>query len=137
VSSSFLGTGLKHPFRFERRTGAPGISTATSSDHAHIHESVLQILNTSIGERFMRPDFGSRLSDLVFETNGPVLRGLLRHHIADAIRKWEKRIAVTDIGFLESDEDIDLNRIRVRIAYRVIQTQVEGNLVYPFYRGEA
>jgi hypothetical protein len=28
----------------------------------------------------------------------------------------------------------DRNLLPVRIAYRVIRSQVEGNLVYPFYR---
>ena len=134
MTLDFLGKGLKFPFQFYKRSGGTRISTATSHDHAHIHESILQILGTRPGERFMNPEFGSRLKDLVFEQNDAVLKGLVRHHVIDAIRRWEKRVRVTEVSFDESPTDTDQNALLVRIAYRVIETQVEGNLVYPFHR---
>ena len=109
-------------------------STATSQEHEHIHESIIQILGTRPGERFMNPEFGSRLRDLVFEQNDTVLKGLVRHHVIDAIRRWEKRVRVTDVSFDNSPVNTDGNVLLVRIAYRVIESQVEGNLVYPFFR---
>ena len=105
-------------------------------DHAHIHESILQILGTRPGERFMNPEFGSRLKDLVFEPNDSVLKGLIRHYVIDAIERWEKRVYVTDVTFDDSPETVDPNAIPVRISYRVIDTQVSGNLVWPFCREE-
>jgi len=127
---AFLGRGIRFPFRFSERTGG----TEESSDLDRIRESILQILETRPGERFMRPEFGSRVKDLVFEQNDAVLKGLLRFHITDAIRRWEKRVTVTNVSFDDSPETTDANRLLVRIAYRVIQTQVEGNMVFPFYR---
>ena len=38
------------------------------------------------------------------------------------------------MSFDDSPQNTDRNLLLVRIAYRVIQSQVEGNLVYPFYR---
>lgn len=134
MSMDFLGKGLRFPFAFAKRSGGAQISTVTSMDHAHIHESILQILGTRPGERFMNPEFGSHLKDLVFEPNDRVLRGLLRHYIIDAIERWEKRVYVKDVSFDESPETMDENTILVCISYRVIDTQVEGNLVYPFCR---
>ena len=52
----------------------------------------------------------------------------------DAIRRWEKRVVITDVSFDDSARNKDLNQLPVIISYRVIQTQVEGNLVYPFFR---
>lgn len=127
---AFLGRGIRFPFRFSERTGG----TEESSDLDRIRESILQILETRPGERLMRPEFGSRVKDLVFEQNDAVLKGLLRFHITDAIRRWEKRVTVTNVSFDDSPETTDANRLLVRIAYRVIQTQVEGNMVFPFYR---
>ena len=135
MTPDFLGKGTRFPFEFQRRSGGVRISTATSSDHEHIRESILQILNTRPGERFMRPDFGSRVRDLVFEPNISVLKGLLRHYVIDAIRRWEKRVVMTSIEFVEDDGDRDSNVIRVRISYRLVNSPVEGSLVYPFYRG--
>ncbi len=128
---AFLGQGLRFPFRFSERTGG----TEESSDLDRIRESIVQILETRPGERFMRPKFGSRVKDLVFEQNDAVLKGLLRFHITDAIKRWEKRVAVTNVSFDESSETTDHNLVLVRISYRVIQSQVEGNLVWPFLRG--
>ena len=136
MSTDFLGKGLRFPFAFQRRSGGAQVSTVTSMDHAHIHESILQILGTRPGERFMSPEFGSRLKDLVFEPNDSVLKGLIRHYVIDAIERWEKRVYVTDVAFDDSPETVDANTIPVRISYRVIDTQVAGNLVWPFCRDE-
>lgn len=136
MSTDFLGKGLRFPFAFQKRSGGAQVSTVTSMDHAHIHESILQILGTRPGERFMNPEFGSRLKDLVFEPNDSVLKGLIRHYVIDAIQQWEKRVYVTDVTFDDSPETVDANTIPVRISYRVIDTQVSGNLVWPFCREE-
>lgn len=136
MSADFLGKGLRFPFAFQRRSGGAQVSTITSMDHAHIHESILQILDTRPGERFMNPEFGSHVRDLVFEPNGSVLRGLLRHYIIDDVEQWEKRVVVTDVSFDESSEAVDSNTLYIRISYRLIDTQVEGNLVWPFCREE-
>ncbi|HOM71686.1 MAG TPA: GPW/gp25 family protein [Armatimonadota bacterium] len=136
MSTDFLGKGLRFPFAFQRRSGGAQVSTITSTDHAHIHESILQILGTRPGERFMNPEFGSHVRDLVFEPNGSVLKGLLRHYITDDVERWEKRVYVTDVSFDESPEAVDSNTLYIRISYRVIDTQVSGNLVWPFCREE-
>jgi len=38
------------------------------------------------------------------------------------------------VRFDDLPANTDRNLLPVHIAYRVIQSQVEGNLVYPFYR---
>ena len=130
----FLGRGIKFPFTIDRKTGGVATSETTPHDHAHIHESIIQILGTRIGERFMRPDFGSRLHELVFEPNDSVLKSMIRHYVIEAIRKWEKRVVITDVTFETSPERVDLHELSVRIHYRLIQSQVVGNMVFPFYR---
>lgn len=134
MNLEFLGKGLKFPFTFQRRSGGAQISTVTSHEHAHIHESIRQILGTRPGERFMNPEFGSRLKDLVFEQNDQVLKALVRHYVIDAIKRWEKRVIVTSVEFDDTPANKDRNLLLVRINYRVIQSQTEGNLVYPFHR---
>ena len=134
MALDFLGRGLRFPFRFGRHSGGAQVSAATSTDHEHIHESIVQILGTSPGERFLRPEFGSRLKDLVFEANDDVLKELIRHYVIDAIHRWDKRVRITHVSFDESPHQIDRHVVPIHISYRVIQSQVEGNLVYPFYR---
>jgi hypothetical protein len=130
MSFDFLGKGLKYPFRFQSVSGGTEVSAATSMEHEHIRESILQILGTRPGERFMNPEFGSRLHDLVFERNDEVLKGLIRHYVINAIKRWEKRVIVTAVSFDQSPQNLDRNSLTVRIAYRVIQSQVEGNLIF-------
>ena len=72
----------------------------------------------------------------MFERNDSVLKGLIRHHIKEAIGRWEKRVIVTDVSFEETNQTIDNHLIPVTISYRVIRTQVGDNLVYPFIREE-
>ena len=127
----FLGRGLRFPLGFAAQTGA----TEESMAHDRIRESIVQILETRPGERIMRPEFGSRVKDLAFEQNDAVLKGLLRHHITDALKRWEKRIVVTGVSFDESPEATDRNVLLVRITYRGIQSSAEGNLAWPFYKG--
>jgi phage baseplate assembly protein W len=128
----FLGKGLKFPFAFQRRSGGTQVSTATSSDHAHVHESIRQILGTRKGERFLRPDFGTRLHELVFEPNDHILFGLIRHEVTTALDQWEPRIIVKDVAVVADETDEHL--VLVNIIYRLISSQVEANLVYPFFR---
>lgn len=131
-STEFLGKGLAFPFEFQKRSGGTQISTATSRDHAHIHESIRQILGTKLGERFLRPDFGTRLHDLIFEPNDSILCGLIRHEVVDALDRWEPRIIVREVLIGSSDDDDHL--VLVNIRYRLISCQTDGNLVWPFYR---
>ncbi|MHB1001989.1 MAG: GPW/gp25 family protein [Armatimonadota bacterium] len=128
----YLGKGLKFPFTFQRRSGGAQVSTATSSDHAHIHESIRQILGTRKGERFMRPEFGTRLHELVFEQNDRLLYGLIRHEVIEALDTWEPRVIITDVSVTPDNTDGHL--VLVNINYRLISSQVTGNIVWPFYR---
>lgn len=96
-----------------------------------IHESIRQILGTRKGERFLRPDFGSNLQKLIFEPNDRVLYGLIRHEVMTAIDEWEPRVIVTGVLVRPGDDE---HLVMVDISYRLISGQVEGNLVYPFYR---
>jgi len=128
----FLGKGLKFPFTFQRSSGGAQISTATSSDHAHIHESIRQILGTKKGERFMRPEFGTRLHELIFEQNDRLLYGLIRHEVMEALDEWEPRVIVSEV--IVGSDSSDDHLVLVDIRYRLISSQVQGNLVYPFYR---
>lgn len=136
VNADIYGKGLSFPFRFVRRSGGVSVSVATSQDHTHIHESMRQILGTRRGERFMLAEYGSRLHELTFEQNTVVLHGLIHAYVLEALRRWEPRIVITDITISDPEsaaDDTDRHMLQVYITYRLIQSQVEGNFVYPFY----
>ena len=129
----FLGKGTRYPLRFDA-AGGVALSEGAGPEHEHIHESIRQILSTRPGERFFLPEFGSRLPDLVFQPNDIVFRALARQYIVDAVKRWEKRVAVERVEFSEDPLVTDRNMALIKLTYRTIGTQVRGNLVYPFAR---
>ena len=128
--NDILGIGLKYPFQFHKQYGGAAISTATSQDQEHIHESIRQILGTRRGERFLRPEFGCRLHELLFEGNTAILHGLVRHEVREALTRWEPRIVIDDVSVTADD-----HAVLVAIRYHLIGSQVEQNFVFPYYRG--
>jgi len=129
----FLGKGTRYPFRFDA-SGGIAVSDGGGPEHPHIHESIWQILSTRPGERFYLPEFGSRLPELVFQPNDVIFRALARQFIVDAIKRWEKRVVIEAVEFSEDPSVTDQNVALIKLTYRIIRTQVRGNLVYPFVR---
>lgn len=61
---------------------------------ASIGQSIKMILATTPGERVMRPEYGSRLQELVFQPNDATTAGLAIQHVKEAVSRWEPRIRV-------------------------------------------
>ncbi len=63
----------------------------------HIHQSIRDILTTPIGTRIMRPEYGSRLMELV---DSPVNELFISNAIAataEAIDRWEPRVSINRV----------------------------------------
>ena len=63
-----------------------------------------------------------------------MFRALARQYIVDAIKRWEKRVVIEGVEFSEDPLITDRNMALIKLTYRIIRTQVRGNLVYPFAR---
>lgn len=131
MSGDSLGRGLDFPFRFDPRTGA----VTLSEEEAHIRASIRQILGTRIGERLMRPEFGSRIHELVFEPNDQVLKSLVRHYVIEALERWEKRIRMLKVEVEVPSLPTDQNLVLVRICFNLKRSQVNYSLDYLFFQG--
>jgi phage baseplate assembly protein W len=125
VMSEFLGTGWAFPVGVE-----PAGGIALASDAEDIRQAIRIILGTSPGERLMRPEFGAGLNSLVFEPINTTTRALAKHHVEQALIRWEPRI---DSITVEVTEEARRGRLMIDIGYRVRATNVFYNLVYPFY----
>jgi Bacteriophage baseplate protein W len=123
--SEFLGTGWAFPVAIE-----PAGGVALASDVEDIREAIYIILGTSPGERLMRPDFGAGLQSLVFEPINATTMALAKHHVEQALIRWEPRIDKIEVHVTE---EARIGRIMIDIRYRVRATNVFYNLVYPFY----
>lgn len=130
-NGSFLGVGWSFPIRI-----AQNGNWEMAYFEKSIAESIRIILGTSLGERVMRPDFGCRISELVFAPNNARTHNLLCHYIEEALIQWEPRIILEKVE-ANPDEDDDA-RISINIEYKIRAVNTFFNMVYPFYleRGE-
>ncbi|MDQ1684288.1 MAG: uncharacterized protein QOC82_1025 [Frankiaceae bacterium] len=124
--ASFIGRGIAWPMGVDH-TGA----LRTSEGPADLDRSMRVVIATAPGERVMRPQFGCRIWDLLFEPVTPNLLGQMAQAVRDAIAQWEPRATVEDVEVHQDDDDHALVHISVR--YVVRSTNDRRNLVYPFY----
>ena len=96
----------------------------------NIEQSIRIVLLTRLGERLMRPDFGSRASQMVFYPGSVQNLRVLEVSVRDALRDWEPRIEV-DLVRAETEPGAE-NRVKVGIEYRVRSTNTRQNLVFPY-----
>lgn len=126
-SSNSLGRrwrGLALPLR--RRSQGP---FTTEFTREVIRSSILSILTTDLGERVMLPEFGSKLSNLVFEPNDQITRSVARRYVIDAIKRWETRIELVDT-IVESDE----HELIVTMRYIIKENQEQDSLTISIQR---
>lgn len=126
MAKGFLGKGWKFPVEIDERAGI-----ALSQYEEKIRESVLIILRTAKGERVMRSDFGCGIHDFVFSTLNTSTLTLIQSSVKEALVLWEPRIEVLSVEILK--ERLNEGVLLISIDYRVLKTNTEFNLVYPFY----
>jgi len=123
----FLGRGWAFPFRTEPASGR----VATAAEEEDIRQSILIILKTAKGERPMRPDFGCGIHNLVFAAIDTATLAQVKRDVAEALRNYEARIAVTAVQARAGN--LLNGQLIIEIDYRVRQTNQPGNIVFPFY----
>ena len=128
--SSFLGTGWAFPPVFH-----PGVSPiAMVSEEEDIRQSLCIILSIHLGERVMRPEFGSELHIMVYHNMDLTARTQLRASVENAILHFESRITLTNVEFDVSEERV--GKMSILLEYTIRLTNARGNLVYPYYYDE-
>jgi len=124
--SDFIGRGISFPFRVDQSG-----SIATSSGVDDIDSSIRMILTTAPGERLMRPHFGCKIWELLFEPINANTLGLMSEAVREAIGRWEPRVTLEDVRLDPSQQDV--GAVLINIDYVVRATNDRRNLVYPFY----
>jgi uncharacterized protein len=125
-ASNFIGRGITFPMRVDQ---SGSIAMGAGADD--IDANLKVVLITAPGERVMRPQFGCRIWDLVFEPINANALGLMGEAVRDAVSQWEPRVDLLDV---EVTPDIgDHGRVRIALTYRVKATNDVRNLVHPFY----
>jgi phage baseplate assembly protein W len=128
MAQLFVGQGWSFPLRTDN-TG----SIALSAGDQEIAESMRIILSTSPGERPMRPRFGCRIHERLFDIADGQLIGQVKRDVVEALEFWEPRIDVLGVSVTE-DDDRSLNHLfYVDVVYQLKGSNDPRNLVFPFY----
>lgn len=126
TSGDFIGAGWAFPARVSPRGGVALIRGADE-----LEASMRMILETAPGERVMRPDFGCRIWEHVFDATDATTLGAMSHAVREALVRWEPRVELEQLT-VELDPD-QRHVVRIDVSYRVRATNDRRNLVHPFY----
>lgn len=96
---------------------------------ARINQCIGDILTTPKGTRFFKPQYGSRIHELVSEPNDFVAKDLARLYTQQALEEWEPRITLRQIDTQSENKTIYIN-----IFYSIKNSNDTGSFVYSFNR---
>ena len=82
-----------------------------------IARSVKNIVFTLPGEKFFNPNFGSKISKVLFENIDDITASVIVDEIKESIRNYEPRVELLDV---EAFPNFDNNQFDVTIVYEII-----------------
>ena len=127
----FLGSGWKFPLQVDKKTG----HIAMVSHEEDIREAIGIILNTYIGERVMREQFGTNIADALFKPINQLTIQDIAGSLAKTLQIQEPRIRDVQVETVENSDPFT-GRLAFSISYTVRSTNNRYNHVYPFYMDE-
>jgi len=86
-----------------------------------IARSVRNIVFTVPGEKFFNEDFGSRISQSLFENINDISANIIKNEIKSSLKLYEPRVNVKEV---EVDPNFDQNEFNVTIIYEIIGADV-------------
>ena len=86
------------------------------SDSSAIARSIRNIVFTSPGEKFFNPDFGSRISESLFENVDEVSALAIEDEIKSSIINFEPRVNLLNTNVVPNPDDNEMN---VTIEYEI------------------
>jgi len=99
-------------FRANPNTG----DIALKRDEQAIKQSVVNILLTNKGERPFDPDFGSNITNQLFENFDPIVKQLIDEDIRGALRNYEPRVRVLNV---DVNAQPDRNSIDISVEFQI------------------
>ena len=109
-------TRIDIPFHVDVRGRTAGTTFAD-----HVRDLVGQVVLTNEGERVMRPTFGTKLSQLVFDRNGPQIATATQTLVQGALQQWLGDVIALEDVDVTADESV----LRVVVRYRLPDGQAQ------------
>ena len=111
VSKSFKDVSMS--FKFNPLSGD---LIALKNENA-IARAVRNIVSTTPGEKFFDPDFGSSVSEILFENVDDITAVSIEDEIKSSLKNYEPRVELINVTV---DPNFDENQFDVRITYRIV-----------------
>lgn len=86
-----------------------------------IARSVRNIVFTVPGDKFFNEDFGSRVSEVLFENIDNISANLIKQEIKQSITAYEPRVRLLSV---EVNPEFDNNEFNVKITYKIVGADV-------------
>ena len=86
-----------------------------------IARSIRNIVFTQPGEKFFNPDFGSRITESLFENMDEVSALAIRDEIENSITRFEPRVNVIEVKVIPNFE---ANEMNATIVYEIVGIDV-------------
>ena len=115
VSKSFKDLSMS--FKFNPLSGD---LIALKNENA-IARAVRNIVSTTPGEKLFSPDFGSSVSEILFENVDDITAVSIRDEIRSSLSNYEPRVELIDVTV---DPNFDENQFDVLITYRIIGVDI-------------
>ena len=91
-----------------------------------IARAVRNIVSTTPGEKLFDPDFGSSVSEILFENVDDITAVSIRDEIRSSLRNYEPRVELIDVNV---DPNFDENQFDVLIKYRIIGVDIPASQI--------
>ena len=86
-----------------------------------IARSVRNIVFTVPGDKFFNEDFGSRVSEVLFDNIDNISANLIKQEIKQSITAYEPRVILLSV---EVNPEFDNNEFNVKITYKIVGADV-------------
>lgn len=128
--SAILGKRIAFPLQLNDRN-----ELAMVDGDISIRQSIYLIIMTVPGERVVRPTFGCRIHELIFDPINGKTAITAKRYVEEAIQRWEPRIDIEeiDVGL----GDYDRGELLINIRYRHKNRPDPRSLVFPYYLNPA
>ena len=111
VSKSFKDVSMS--FKFNPLSG----DLITLKNENAIARAVRNIVLTTPGEKLFDPDFGSSVSEILFENVDEITAVSIQDEIRNCLNNYEPRVDLVDVNV---DPNFDENQFDVKITYRIV-----------------
>jgi len=120
--------GIDFPFQRATDGSGDGYFKATYLTMDAIKVDLINLLNTTAGERIMQPDLGVNLRNILFEQQDEELATFIEEDISKAVKFWMPFITIVNINVVSGDESVGENPNQVRVDINFLLNTAPKNL---------